>query len=453
MSDKSSRREFLDRTGRTVSAVTLGLASSDFLTQRAAWAAHTQAEVKPKTAGQAPVMALIGCGGMGRGNMNNLIGHGIPFAAVCDVDESHMRAAADEVEKRQRKRPEMIKDFRKVIERKDIDAVVIATPDHWHALPTIYAAQAGKDMHLEKPICHNITEGRVMVNAVKRNKNVVQVGTWQRSTPEFVDAIDYIRKGRLGKVTVVRAWKTDDFRMGKNATKEPPRELDYDFWIGPAEMVPYTGKNTHFDWRWYWNYAAGMTGDWGVHMMDIGLLGMSPGTDLVMPTEVSAYGGKLAWPDDDRTTPDTHVAIMQFPGFVFHWETGRKPVDGTNSAHNNATQFVAADGSSLTVWRGGWSVKGPDGKEREKTTDPAFRGKYDHMQNFLDCIVSREQPRSHLESMYQTTTVCHLANVAYLAGEPVRWSKEKNDIVGKAGKDTLAYQRKYRKPWSLPKIG
>jgi len=138
---------------------------------------------------------------------------------------------------------------------------------------------------------------------------------------------------------------------------------------------------------------------------------------------------------------------------VMHWETGRKVVDGMNPAHNNATQFVSADGSSLTVWRGGWSVKGPDGKEREKVQAAGWNGKYDHMQNFLDCIVSREQPRSHLESMYQTTTVCHLANISYLAGESVQWDKAKNDIVGKTGKDTLPYKRAYRKPWSLPKYG
>ncbi|HTE20333.1 MAG TPA: Gfo/Idh/MocA family oxidoreductase, partial [Armatimonadota bacterium] len=427
----------------------LGLAATESLAARMASAQ----EVRPKSAGKAPVMGLIGCGGMGRGNMDNLMNHGIPFAAVCDVDERHMGAAAESVYKKQGRRPEQFKDFRKLLERKDIDAVVIATPDHWHALPFIYACEAGKDIHQEKPICHNITEGRAMVAAAKRNKRVVQVGTWQRSTREFVDAVDYIRSGRLGKVTTVRAWKTDDFRMGRNSPKPVPSELDYDFWVGPAEMIPYTGKNAHFDWRWYWNYAAGMTGDWGVHMMDIGLLAMSKDTDLVMPIEVSAYGGKLAWPDDDRTTPDTHLSIMRFPDFVMHWETGRRPVDSLAQELNNATQFIAADGSTLTVWRGGWSVKDPKGVEQEKTTAKGFNGQYDHMQNWLDCMVTREQPRSHLESMYQTTTVCHLANIAYLAGESVQWDKAKNDIVGKTGKNTLPYKREYRKPWSLPKYG
>jgi predicted dehydrogenase len=445
MSDRTTRREFLDRTGRSAGLLGLGIAASEYLGVRPA-AAQGGA---PKPAGQAPVMALIGCGGMGRGNMNQLMDKKVPFAAVCDVDERHMRQAAEMVEKKQGRRPEQIKDFRKVLERKDIDAVVIATPDHWHALPAVYAFEARKDAHLEKPICHNITEGRAMVAAAKRNNCVVQVGTWQRSTRAFVDAVNYVRAGKLGKITTVRAWKTDGFRMGKNQPKDPPAELDYNFWVGPAEMVPFTAKNTHFDWRWYWNYAAGMTGDWGVHMMDIGLLGMTPDTDLPMPLEVSAYGGKLAWPDDDRTTPDTHVAIMQFPDFIFHWETGRRPLD---AAHDNGTQFINADGAAVTVWRNDWAITGPDGKPIEKPSETTFHGP-DHMQDFLDCVVSRKQPRSHLESMYQTTTVCHLANIAFLAGQPVRWDKAKNDLVGKAGRDTLPYRREYRKPWSLPKYG
>ena len=444
MSEKSSRREFLGQGGRVAAAVGLGMAAGEAVGIRPTWA-----EDRPKSAAKAPVMGLIGCGGMGRANMDNFMNKGIPIAAVCDVDERHMRATADSVYKKQNKMPEQIKDFRKLLERKDIDAVIIGTPDHWHALPTIYAAEAGKDMYLEKPICHNIVEGRAMVAAAKRNKCVVQVGTWQRSTGAFVDAVNYVRSGKLGKITTVRAWKTDPHRMGKNAPKDPPSELDWDAWVGPAEMVPFTGRNGHVDWRWYWNFAAGMTGDWGVHMMDIGFLGMSKDTDLVMPTEVSAYGGKLAWPEDDRTTPDTHLAIMQFPEFAFHWETGRRPLD---AAHDNGTQFINADGAAVTVWRNDWSITGPDGKPAEKPKETTFQGP-DHWQNFLDCMASREQPRSHLESMYQTTTICHLANIAYLAGQPVHWDKAKNDIVGKAGKDQLPYRREYRKPWSLPKYG
>src|SRR5687768_1810184 len=251
MSERTSRRQFLGRSGQAAAAVGLGAAVEGFRIQ------PVYAQERPKSAAKAPVMGLIGCGGMGRANMNNFIGKGIPIAAVSDVDEAHMRATADEVYKKQGKMPQQYKDYRQLLESKDIDAVIIGTPDHWHALPTIHAAEAGKDMYLEKPISHNITEGRAMVAAAERNKCVVQVGTWQRSTGAFVDAVAYVRSGKLGKLTTVRAWKTDEFRMGKNGRKDPPKSLDWDAWIGPAEMVPFTGKNGHFDWRWYWNFAAG----------------------------------------------------------------------------------------------------------------------------------------------------------------------------------------------------
>jgi len=412
------------------------------------------------------VGVLIGCGGMGRGNMNNFIGHGGRIAAVCDVDRSHMAQAAAQAAGRQGTAPQQIKDYRKALEMKDVDVVLIATPDHWHALPFIHACEAGKDAHLEKPISHNITEGRAMVAAARRFERICQVGTWQRSNRDFVDAVHYIRSGRLGKVVCVKAWKTDWFTLGKNPPQPVPAELDWDAWLGPAEKVPFTGKNGHFHWRWHFNTAAGNTGDWGVHMIDIGLLAMSAGTDLVMPTHVASFGGKLiSGADDDRTTPDFQIATYQFPGFVMHWQTGRRgqeygyarlPPAGDGGPQrppqdmlDNGTAFIAADGKSLVVWRGGWTVRDPQGNELPKATHEGF-GHYDHMQDFFDCVKVRRQPRSNLASMHQTTTVCHLANIAYLTGETIRWDRAKDDLIGRAGRDTLPYAREYRKPWKLP---
>lgn len=436
MTDPTTRRGFIGKTAA------YGLGAS------ALGARLARGDDPPKSAAKVPVVGLIGAGGMGRHDMGVFMDQKIPIAAVCDVDAKHAGEAADQVEKKQGKRPETYKDFRKLLDRKDIDAVIIGTPDHWHALNLIHAADAGKDVYCEKPISHNIVEGRAMVEAARKNKRVVQVGTWQRSTREFVDAIAYVRSGKLGKVTTCRAWKTDDNQLGHNSPTAPPESLDYDFWIGPAEKVPYTGKNAHYSWRWFFNTAAGMTGDWGVHMMDIALLGMSKDTDLVMPTEVTSYGGALAYPGDDRTTPDTQLALMKFPEFVLQWETGRRGLDG---GPDHGTEFIAADGKALMVWRGGWWIKDAKGKEIEKPkSEGEYHGLTSHVQDFLTCIESRDQPRSHLASMYQTTTVCHLANVSYLAGQTVRWDKAKNDLVGDAGRDALAYQREYRNPWKLP---
>lgn len=424
--------------------------------------------VSAQGAGERLVGALIGCGGMGRGNMRNFIRHGGRIAAVCDVDSGRMAQAAAEAQKDQGSPPEQIKDFRKLLERKDIDAVIIATPDHWHALPTIYACEAGKDIYLEKPISHNIVEGKAMVAAARRHNRIVQVGTWQRSTRDFVDAIHYVRSGKLGKIAVVKAWKTDNFALGKNPPLPVPSELDWDFYLGPAEMTPYTGKNGHFNWRWYFNTAAGNTGDWGVHMIDIGLLGMSRDTHLVMPLSVASFGGKFsAGKDDDRTTPDTQVAVYQFPDYVLHWQTGRRgqeyaynrlppsgdggPARPPQDMLDNGTAFIAVDGKSLVVWRGGWMVRDAQGNELPKSGHEDF-GHYDHMQDFFDSVKERRQPRSNIASMHQTTTVCHLANIAYLTGEVIHWDAARDDLKGKAGRDTLCYEREYRKPWKLPVV-
>jgi predicted dehydrogenase len=437
----------LGRTGRTTAAV--GLAAGGALNLLPVHPAEAASRPRRRPLQNDKItIGLIGCGGMGSANMRTLMGKNeVEVVALCDVDDARVPKDAADVEKKYNKRPQVFKDYRKLLDRKDIDAVIVGTPDHWHALNLIHACEAGKDVYCEKPISHNIVEAKAMDAAARRFGRVVQVGTWQRSTREFVSAVEYVRSGKLGKVTTVRAWKTDEFRMGRHQPGAPvPAGMDYDLWLGPARHVPYIPNYVHFNWRWFLNYGSGMTGDWGVHMMDIGLLGMSPSTDLVMPVEVAAYGGKMAWPDDDRTAPDTHVSIMKFrnPDFVLHWETGRKSLDG---GPDHGTEFIAADGKSLMVWRGGWVVRGADGKELPREEAP---GVNDHWQNWLDCLRTRQAPRSNLSSMAQSTIVCHLANAALLGGESVRWDKTRMDLVGKAGRNTLSYAREYRKPWKLP---
>lgn len=427
-----SRRALLGAAG----AAGLGLA-----TARPAAARRKRAGANDKL-----VIGLIGCGGMGAANMRNLMEHDdVEVAALCDVDKDRMPNDINDVTKKYGRQPAIFHDYRKMLERKDIDAVIVGTPDHWHALNLIHAVEAGKDAYCEKPISHDIVEAKAMAAAVKHYGKIVQVGTWQRSTGEFVNAVEYVRSGKLGKVVVARAWKTDPFAVGNVAPSTPPANLDYDFWTGPAAMLPYAPNHVHGNWRWFLNYGSGMTGDWGVHMMDIALLGLSKDTDMAMPTEVTSYGGRMAYPDDDRTAPDTVQSIMRFkdPDCVLHWETGRD----FPGRPDHGSEFVGANGRTVRVWRGGWQLMEPDGtllpKERVPDTN-------DHWTNWLECVKSREQPRSNLASMAQTTIVCHLANASLLAGGTVHWSKEKMDIVGRTGKETLSYARPYRKPWKLP---
>ena len=398
-------------------------------------------------------LALIGCGGMGRYNLQKFMEKPeVQIAAICDVDSLHMKTASSLVEAKYGKKPRSYKDYRRVIDRDDIDGVIIATPDHWHAIPLIYACGAGKDAYCEKPISHNIFEAKAMDAAVRKTERIVQVGTWQRSIQEFMSAVDYIRTGKLGKVIQVRAWKTDDQQVGKLVASKAPSTLDYELWTGPAAMTPYREKGVHFNWRWFLNYGSGMTGDWGVHMIDIALLAMSPGNELVMPTEVYANGGKWAYPEDDRTAPDTVIATMRFkdPDFVMHWETQRSHP----SRPDQGVQFIGADGRTLMVWRRGWKVTDKAGIPLPKTTldKDLVPLAEDHWQNWLNCIKSRKTPRAPLSSLAQTTIVCHLINASQSSEEVVRWNNRLKDIEGSSGKNTTSYVREYRRPYQLPKV-
>ncbi|HVK05954.1 MAG TPA: Gfo/Idh/MocA family oxidoreductase [Armatimonadaceae bacterium] len=462
-----TRREMLRHTGgaaagvgllaagllpRPASGAGLGSAAHEYGVTPAAETAIQDAAAT--SANEKVVIALIGAGGQGRSNMRGLMNKpGVEVAAVCDPDKTHMAQAAKMVQDKFGKRPDEIEDFRRVLERKDIDAVIVATPDHWHALPTIYACQAGKDVHCEKPISHNIMEGRAMVNAAQRNKRVVQVNTWQRSGQHFIDAINYVRSGKLGKINVCRAWKVQDPKaatMGNQTTKPVPPELNYDLWVGPAAWEPYQENRCHYNFRWYFNYAGGMTGDWGVHMIDVVLLGMSKDNNLVMPTRVASYGGKLyTGADDDRTAPDTQIAIYEFPGWMMQWEVhvGGQGLDG---GRDHGALFIGSEGR-LLVDRSGWTLFDPKGQpvEKPKTEVPRVG---DHNDDFLTCMKTRSQPRSDIASMHQTTTVCHLANLAYQQGGAITWDPAREVVTNdKKAMNHLSYQRPYRKPWSLPK--
>jgi predicted dehydrogenase len=413
-------------------------------------------------------IGLIGCGGQGMANLNTFMRRpDINVAAVCDPDALRMRRAALTAEEKLGQAPEQIKDFRKLLERKDIDAVIVGTPDHWHALPMILACEAGKDVFCEKPISHNILEGRQMVSHAKKHNRVVQIGTWQRSLQQFIDAIAYVRSGKLGKINVCRAWKVQDPNaavLGAKSPKAVPAELDYDLWIGPAAFVPYQENRCHYNFRWYFNFAGGMTGDWGVHMMDIVLLGMSKDDNLVQPTSVMSLGGKFyAGETDDRTTPDTQIALFEFPGWLLQWEVHvgdqKGGINGQSasgvSGRDHGALFIGSEGSVL-VDRAGWSIFDAKGNPIEKPTPidmgQRMSGLGTHVGELVTSIKTRGTTRSNVASMHQTTTVCHLANLAYQAKGVLHWDAAKEIVTNdKKAMQNLSYQREYRKGWKLPK--
>ena len=433
-----SRRDFLGKTGKA----TLGMAAMGSVAS-----APVIAAAKKPGANDKIVMGMIGMGGMGMHNMSCFLGMpDVEVAAVCDVDTARVDAAAAEVEKRKGNKPEKIHDFRKLLERKDIDAVCISTPDHWHALPMILACEAGKDVYVEKPIGHDIIEGKAMLGAAKKFGTMVQVGTWQRSVQHYVDAQQFVQSGKMGKIAIVRAWTCGGAGTGIVKPSGAPKSLDWDFWVGPAKWEPFRTNLCPGAFRWYFNFAAGLTGDWGVHMMD------TVGTFMNEwhPSEVAAFGGKLICGEaDDRTTPDTLISLFKFPTWVMQWEAhvGDPGLDGGGG---HGAEFIGETGV-LRIDRGGynWMPKGDAQKEGPTPTAKVERG---HWENFIDCIRTREKPRSDIETMSYCSALCHLANIAYLEGRSITWDGAKSEIVGdKDAMQCQSYYREYRKPWTLPR--
>ena len=427
-----NRRNFLGRA----SAATAGLALS----------ARSHSQVKG--ANERVVMGVIGSGGMGRSNLAGLLKvPGVEFAAVCDVDEKQASEGVGVVTKAGGRAPQVYRDFRAVLDRKDIDAVLIATPDHWHAIPFIAACEAGKDIYCEKPISHSLIEAKAMLGAAKHFRRVVQIGTWQRSVKHFQTAIDFVRSGQMGKIAVCRAWFISVFGgwpapMEEKPDGPAPTGFDYDFWLGPAPKRPYNPNRSHWNWRWFYDYGGGLVTDWGVHMMDIVFLGMQAND----PTSVACTGGIYAL-KDGRDTPDTMQAIYRFPNFLMNWETRFTNGRGLDGGRAHGAEFIGTKGT-LVVDRTDYQWF-PEKPEYAGPTPPV-KAAHDHWQNFIDCVKSRAKPRGDIESMAKTTICCHLANIAFQSGQTIRWDAQKQDVANRdAVRGCVSYERPYRKPWKL----
>jgi predicted dehydrogenase len=443
-----NRREFLESSGKAALGVGLGM------TVASALATPTYGQTKPVSANDKIVMGAIGLGGMGTGNMNAFMDHPeVEVVAVCDVDSNNLKRAAALVEKKYGRLPKAAEDFRKVLDMKNVDAVMIGTPDHWHALPFIMACEAGKDVFCEKPISHDVYEGQMMVGAAKHYNRVSQINVWQRSVGFFQQAIDFAKSGKMGKIAVCRAWVCGPAGLGKNPIKDPPPNLDWDFWCGPAPKPPYHDTYHPGMWRLYYDYGTGMSGDWGVHMIDIVLLGM----DAKHPLEVSSVGGKLRCAaDDDRDTPDTMISAVKFPDWVMQWEihVGGEGLDGGTG---HGAEFIGENGKMI-VDRSGikWSPygdhPGPEDAGKDQGQDRYDRwSNADHIGQFLKNLSTREKCVADVESVYYTTACCHLTNVSQQIGRSITWDGEKGIIVGdKKAMEARAFRREYRKPWKLP---
>ncbi len=435
MDNNLTRRGFLSRSALAVSAAPAF--GNIFLTQQ---------EKQKAAPGDKVVIGLIGCGGMGLGDLSTFfLNKEVDCAIVCDVDDRHIAKAVKLVEEKRGHRPQGVRDFRRVIDNADVDAVIVATPDHWHALPTVYACQAGKDVYVEKPLATSVQEGRAMLTAARENKRVVQMGTQWRSGDHYKTAVDFVRSGKLGKIRLVRAWAYLDWvgGIGNPPDCDPPEEVDYDMWLGPAPKRPFNPNRFHFNFRWFWDYAGGLMTDWGVHLLNVCLWAMGPEP----PRTVYSAGGRYVV-EDNTETPDTQVAVYDFPGYTLIFE--QEMLGGVGVGDRPHGMLFNGSEGTLIVDSGGWEVK----REPNKTLVPFKKdsggdGRPAHVRNFLDCMKSREDPVENVELGHFVSTIAHLGNAAFRSGSEVVWDAENERAVDNP-KANEVLNRNYRAPWKLP---
>lgn len=393
------------------------------------------------------VIGVVGVGGMGRGDLSCFLHNSdVECAVICDVDDKQLAEATKLVEGKRGKAPDTEKDFRRVVDRKDIDAVLVATPDHWHALPTIYACHSGKDVYCEKPLGASIDEGRAMVEAARDNNRVVQMGTQWRSGTHYRDAVEFIQSGKIGKVRLVRAWAYLDWvgGIGNPPDCDPPEGVDYDMWLGPAPKRPFNPNRFHFNFRWHWDYAGGLMTDWGVHLLNICQWAMGH----EMPKRVSSTGGRYVV-DDNSETPDTQVAIYEFEKYSLVFE--HQMVGGLGPGGQPHGMLFCGSEGTVIINGGGWEfIPEPKKKDLEPIkAPPGGDARPAHVRNFLDCMKSREKCVMDFSVGHFVSTVAHLGNLAFRSGSEIHWDAEKERAVDNEPADALvAYQ--YRAPWKLP---
>ena len=390
-------------------------------------------------------VAVLGVNGRGKDHIQGYMD--LPDAEVvllCDPDRNVAEGVAKDFEARYNKKVEIAADLRKVYERKDIDAVSIATPNHWHSLATIWACQAGKDVYVEKPGSHNVREGRKMVEAANKYKRIVQHGVQLRSSEAIQEAVQMLRKGVIGNVYMARGlvfrWRPS---IGHKPEEPVPPYLDYDIWTGPAQMRPFSRRLVHYNWHWHWDYGNGDVGNQGIHETDMCMWGL----DVGLPERVTAMGGKFLF-DDDKETPEVLTSVYHYPKQkkiiqfeVRHWCTNEEHGVGVGNI------FYGSDGYML--------IKGYDtyevylGQKREK--GPSRKAGGNHYANFIQAVRSRkaEDQNGPVETAHLSSALAHLGNISCRLGRQLQFDPATEKFVGDDEANRML-TRNYREPFVVP---
>ena len=423
-----------------------------FLIQVAAGAASLRASPNERV-----TVGVMGFRGRGRSLLEGFLAlPEIEVAALCDVDAGVLARGVAMVEKARNRRPTAVADFRRLLDDRSVDALVIATPDHWHAIPAILACQAGKHVYVEKPASHNIREGTTMVRAARRYNRVVQVGCQSRSGRHFAEAVAYIRSGVLGRVSLARAWESaKQGPIGYPKDGESPPGVDYDLWLGPAPQRPFNPARFHGSWRWFFDYGTGDLGNDGVHRIDYARRALAgafeaEGRQLpAWPTAVAASGGKYVF-DDAQEWPDTMLVTYDYPGatLVYEMRVGNAyPFEG--EAEGAA---VYGTGGYVVIGNGRWRAFGPKGEALPHGT-ASTNSEHDeaHKRNFVDAIRDGRKPSFDIEEAHVLSAMCHMGNTAWRVGRKLRFDPKTQSYAGDAEANAFL-SRDYRKPWLLPDL-
>lgn len=396
-------------------------------------------------------VALIGCGGMGNNHLRSLVQRkDVRLKYLCDCDSERLAASVKSVESQIPTGLHTVSDMRKVFDDTEIDAVWIATPDHWHAPATLLALAAGKHVYVEKPCSHNVREGKLMLDAARSAQRVVQVGTQSRSSAHVIEAMQMLRSGMIGDVLVAKAWNSQlRGNIGKTEPSTPPDRLDYEMWLGPATYRPYRKNMLPGVWRFWRDFGAGDIGNDGVHEIDIARWGLGVTTH---PDTVSGLGSKFFF-DDDQQFPDTYYTVSEYhtggqPGAIrqlIYEQRDWSPYHQEGGENGNA--FYGTKGMLILQKATGFKVYGPRNKLlAERTGSPDLVA---HHQNFVDCVRSGQRPNADIEEGHLSATLCHLSNIATLTRRTIHFDPAQETIVNDAAANALL-RRQYRDHWATP---
>lgn len=449
-----NRRDFLKQStaaGIGIAALA-GTSLGDAAAPKAAAPATKPAATKPaKTIVKLPKsdkplrVGVIGTAGRGTEVGNTFAQN--PYAViatVCDVDAKHMTAAAKAISQYQDVEPAGVDDMRRIFDDKSIDAVAIATPDHWHAPAAILAIQAGKHVYVEKPCSHNPAEGEMLVAAARKHDRRVQHGTQRRSWNGVIEGIEKVKAGEIGKVYLSRGWYMNTRpETGKRTPAPVPAGLDWDLWQGPAPRTPYTENVVHYKWHWFWHWGTGELGNNGVHALDVCRWGL--GVDY--PKRVTAGGGRYHY-QDDQETPDTLSVTYDFGDKAIFWE-GRSCHPRGFEGNSYGIAFYG-DKATLVIDGNGYYLLDPKGKPIGTPMKGSGGSNDRHVDNFVQSILGKEKLNCEIEEGHKSTTICHLGNIAYRTGRTLNCDVKTGKIVG--DEDAMKHwSREYEAKWA-PKV-